>query len=363
MKRVWIVAAVAAMMVVASTPAENVSITDWSEGALTPVLEYDVTNYAGGAIPNTGVKTNPLTGAPLVGAQYGSQVTGGKDVTAGPAGVSRVGGAPEFVTPGNGRSYLSFQDYGYATTLSPGWAQLADNTFNIATGYTLVGYYRFTPEFYSPANYAAIGSQGTGNANINDRHQFITMYNVPAGGKRLFSWTMLAYNNPTHTETYPNPAPGGSDPIARRLTDELTDLLPGGENYNGGDTDGWFQFVKVFKPAVANPATGEKEWYEVAYYINGEYAFSSWYKYLEGDVFSWLNGGLGDIGMNGYSAANPGDNMQVKGLDYGYFAAYNMALNAEQVAMTYEYLVPVPEPATMTLLALGGLALLRRRRR
>jgi len=120
--------------------------------------------------------------------------------------------------------------------------------------------------------------------------------------------------------------------------------------------DVWFQFVKVHDIAESEvryyvtyvDAEGEIQQLTYAEKYTTTVDFSEWYYPDRGDVI----GTFGGV-----------DDRWVQGLDYSYFAAYGGVMSAADITASFNYLagISVPEPATMGLLALGGLALLRRR--
>ena len=295
-------ATVMSLAVVWSVSAVAGTISDLFP-ALTPVVEYDVTNWANNAIPNTGSRTG--TGSQVGGATvldesdwltYGYKVTSANEF-----------GAPVYRIDED-RPYMSFEKFGHIKCSRD--SATTSNSFDFAVGYTLVGYYRITEEF-ATFKEASIGVEYKSNEN-----------------------TLLEFGGN-----------GGSPKSMHRVwgddakADDMSDVLP----------DGWFQIVKTFNTATKT----------VDYYINDRHVLTTEYDFADGSSFEYLWGALGDIGV--YLPSNPVAHHQVKGLDYGYFAAYNRVLSAEDVRDSYAYLTGIPEPMTMSLLVLGGLALLRRR--
>jgi len=303
---------VAGLVISLAAPAfAATSVSDMFPG-LNPVLEYDVANWDGiGAIPNTGVRNH--------GGPFGSQVAGA--IFDNVAISEEEAGAPVYVGD-DGRPYLRFQQYGYVTCNdSPA---THENAFRLDVGYTLVGYYRFTEDFYAKEG-GAIGMAHKGGWENSLLH-------IGWWGQGRDSIT-----NVTNNSTL--------------LKDDLSNDLPENE---------WFQLVKTFTPIMSADATAIES-YQVDYYVNGHHVLTNGFDAEENDTFQWLWAGVGDIGVCRQGPLGIDPKHQMMGLDYGYFAAYDRPLSAEEVALSYQYLI-IPEPATMTLLALGGLAMLRRRR-
>jgi len=195
------------------------------------------------------------------------------------------------------------------------------------TGYSIVGYFYFSSAMTIQHN------AGIGTAHgVSGQSEFLYSNE---GGANFQSWTQMILKE--------KPDGWSDDDCRFRQTDDID--MP---------RDQWIQFTKVF-----NAVTGE-----ILYYINdnpvpllsslfdangdgisdvADYKFES-----RGDQFGWFGTG------------NP---RRLEGMSVSYFAVYDGVLSTEEIAASYAMLtVSVPEPATMTLLAFGGLAILRRRR-
>ena len=332
------------------------SVSDVFPG-LTPVVEFDAKNavkvgevaavakpgnapanfdytYAGQivdlyAIPNSGSRANTssLVSACRAGGP-GSEGYGGAPNY--PGANSWLFAGPPMPVLDDDRPYMSFQDLGVLMS-SDGQgntaARLSDSCFDIAAGYTLVGYYRFAENFYT------VESTSLGMEHLKGDQKQNSLLEIGSRGNGRSSLTTVTG--------------GGS------LDTNLSEWIP--------TDNSWFQLAKVFNPAAMNPATNEMG-YKVEFYVNGEKVHEDWCAYGDAnDSFAGLNAAMGDVGFFQNLHDYPQNN--VINFDYGYFAAFDTALSAGQVARSYQYITTgVPEPATMTLLALGGLAMLRRRR-
>jgi len=297
---------------------------------LFPVGEYNVSNWDGGVVPNTGTR---LDGENRVATNYGPQVPGFRFGQGGPHEPyidEELTGTPQYCVGADGRAYLSFEKLGFVACTS---GQAKVSQFDISKGYTLVGFYRLTEDLYSP------GGTGLG---VSFKGYETSLLDI---GGAQYSYVQTSNNWLSGQYSQKN---------------DISDFVP--------DDNSWFQIAKVFNPAAPNPDMDNAMGYKVDYYINDQHVMSVWYTdaagelvYNAGDSFIYLEEVLGDIGSCRQGSLGYDPKHQIEGLEYGYFAAYDYALSAAEVAKAAAFL-GVPEPATMTLLALGGLALLRRRR-
>ena len=289
-----------------------------------PLIEWDVQN-------STDETTIPNTGSLQ---EYGSQTIGhtlGYNKTPEECGdpVYNATGAKPVGAEGEGRAWFDFEQFGciVATGSSPEPRLLGNQ------GYTFVGY-------FSISDYAWIDTTGIGGkATEMGTNTFLGVLNNGSFFSRTTvrdftdgQWEMTRYTR----------------------QDDLSDV--------GIPTDGtWFQFAKVFDPANK----------EIRYYVDGQCVLTAdwvWEWEYQGsngvandipDVWHIQNN-VDELGAVGY------DNewRLLKGVGYSYYAAYDYAMDDDQVLASYAFLsgTDVPEPATMTLLTLGGLAVLRRKR-
>lgn len=268
--------------------------------ALTLKMEYDVTNPAS------------WTGSTLADTQsFGSAMTPG-------AGGGGAGfGAPTYVASGAGlqnRAYLNFTQLGVL-----GYSNRDGASFNnpgpLAQGYTMEGYFRINSATLAVSTNTAIGSsQGTSFEN-----QFLY---VRGGDNYLASETQI--RETTGSQTFFSSSIG------------LGAYIP---------MNTWFHLVKVMDTSSNN---------DVRYYVNGTLVATdtglpdtTTYEY-------WSRGeNWGNVGSSG---------REVRGVDYSLTRFYQGAMTAQEVTARYAA-VALPEPASLSLLALGGLALLKRQRK
>ena len=289
-----------------------------------PLLEFDMANWdsAAGNLPNSG-------NLPAAQALRMTPGTGMADWA--PSIPSTAFGVPEYVSGGAGplgRPYLSFEKYGYLAGSTYDQSIFNNNPDGIV-GYTMVGYLRVD----------GLASATTGGIGV-----------AQSGGGNLFLYTDGTGSLYSNTAIYDVDAPNYRREEDFNTWHNITGMgiLPAAGT--------WFQFVKVFD--VMNQ--------EILYYVNGVLAcdpIAFDFHAQRGDEADIRFAGgfidhIGDVGTNGSDG-----NRAIKGLDYSYFAAYDCPLTADQVMQSYMYLTTgVPEPATMTLLVLGGAAMLRRRK-
>jgi len=226
-------------------------------------------------------------------------------------------GAPHYV-PANGdnRAYLDFDKYGMIALDGPGYgAGIYDST----VGYTEMAYL-----------YVSSAMEVLQNAGIGAHHSYddqcMFLYSWRGRGN-FASSTVMTKDGMKWSAASGFGVPSWSD------KDSVDAYIP---------RDRWFLFVKVH----------DIENQQVRYYIDDELA--GWIDY-EDDLTGFTYQGTA-IGVFGAGERN------IRGLGVSYLAAYDCVLTDEQITASYAMLTAIPEPATMSLLALGGLALLRRRR-
>ena len=226
-------------------------------------------------------------------------------------------GAPQYVpATGDSRAYLNFDKYGMIALDGTGYgAGIYDST----VGYTEMAYLYVSSDMHVLQN-AGIGA----HHSYDDQCMFL----YSSQGRNFHSSTVMVKDGMTWA------AASGFGTPARPDKDNVNALIP---------LDRWFLFVKVH----------DVENQQVRYYIDDELA--GWIDY-EDDLTGFVYQGTA-IGAFGLNERN------IRGLGVSYLAAYDCVLTDDQIKASYATLTAIPEPATMSLLALGGLALLRRRAR
>ena len=224
------------------------------------------------------------------------------------------------------RPYIEFVSMAYVTIEG----QRYDYTlFEHAdrTGYSLVGYL-----YFSATGLHSQDNTGIGSAHDPYQQSLFLYYSPRDDGSLLQSRTHM-----TRRDAFPSPS--DSDRwVQRDFVEEKIDQPMRGE---------WIQFVKVF----------DMEAGEIRYYLNGNPVPVLVAPVVGIDLDDYVFEGRGDVlGCFGSSGR------RLEGMAFSYFAVYDGVLSVEEIRASYQYLTGVPEPATMSLLALGGLAMLRRRR-
>jgi len=285
-----------------------------------PLVEWDLArtdlwDAQAGSIANSG----SLTAGPLTiqeGLPYGAMTA--SDV-----------GMPQFYTDGGSfdgeRPYIALEKF--SSVLGTNSASAGIFLSSSAIGYTQVGYYYISKDMRAQVN-AGIG----GKHYTNWQNEFLYSLGIEQGGNgSVTSWTAMR-------------TPGD-------VWWEQQDSLMDGQGNSIVPRDRWFQFVKVVD--IVNN--------EFRYYVDGELALTTYPTWGGAPI----NLAAGDYRFYGnddlLGAIGTGPDRLVKGVGFSYFAGYDCVLTDEQIKASHAYLTGVPEPATMSLLALGGLALLRRR--
>jgi len=239
-------------------------------------------------------------------------------------------GMPTYYTDGGvyggERPYIALEKFSWVAATGPAGSGIFNSAS--AVGYTQVAYYYIETNMRAQVN-AGIG----GNHYTNWQNEFLYSIGIEQGGRgSVSSWTAMR-------------TPGDSwwEQHDLLLDDQGQSIIP---------RDEWFQFVKVVD-IQAN---------EFRYYVNGELALTT-YPTKDGKILDLAAEGYQFVGNDdGMGAIGRGDDRVVRGVGFSYFAGYAGVLSDEQIKGSYADLTGVPEPATMSLLALGGLALLRRKR-
>jgi len=232
-------------------------------------------------------------------------------------------GEPRYVPGGAGagnRAYIDMEKYSWINLEGSSYTPKA--AFGEAAGYTEIGYFYFSSGMEVLMNAGIGANHGWGNMDMF----LYSAGSSPASPGRVLESSTVMYNPSTDRWWQKQEA----------LTVDGVEVIP---------RNAWIQFVKVND--LANQ--------EIRYYVNGELVKTTTYT---DDLTGYTFGSNGDIiGMIGTGQRC------MNGVGFSYLAAYDCVLTPEQIAASYAMLTTaVPEPATMTLLALGGLAMLRRRR-
>jgi len=319
-----------------------------SASAVTLLLEWDAANWAAAGPGEVDAQGVPITGY-LDDTCNHPGIANGLITFRG--GVRYVGVDDANNTSNAIRPYLDFYDRGWSTGTNTytifnrpeGYtlyrlvdeepvvaATGAEKGVGTGSGYTMM-MYLYAPKTMSvPGDNAGLGSQQS------SKNQNTPLFSQSGTGSSLQSYT--AIRRPFEHEDW-------------AFRSEYVDSYITPRTDNRGE---WFMFTKVFEYDMV---TGEGWLY---YYVNGELAAPPVSFDPGPDAFFSNGHGGGDpIGSFGGQA-----NRSITGLGLGYFAVYDGAMSEAQVQASYKAFMTagVPEPATMSLLALGGLALLRRRK-
>jgi len=328
MKRAFIVSTVAAVLVVVSA------------GAATQVAEWDV-NTSWDA-------TNKAVNSGLAG--FGALVPAdGANYYASGAGVGD-------------RAYIMLDAPSYVTASG---TTVSGTAFKASDGgYTEIGYIYLAPTIVAPAN-TGIGTNFAGTYGnmilfwqgaISSLRSCTGMYSSTAA---------LYWNSTNHINVGVSESPASQMHLYNPLTETWATTEIGPNNFGSTITPlfaslrgQWIHFTKVHEicTAVVEGEDGVEHHYgEVRYYINGELMAKETYEYdLTGYDYIFRSETLGAIG---------GSSALIQGVGFSYRAAWSGVLSDAEIKANYVALTtPIPEPATMSLLALGGLALLRRRK-
>jgi len=286
----------------------------------TPVLEWDVNaswDSETGTILNSGsLPAGSLK--PQVGdAGYWADPPGWAGSPVDPD----LFGEPQYVSGGAGgsdRAYIDMETYSWISIEGASYTPKA--AFGEAAGYTEIGYFYFSSGMAVLMNAGIGANHGWGNM---DMFLFSPGNSPPSPGPVLQSSTVMY--NPSTDHWWQK---------QEDLTVDGVMVIP---------HDAWVQFVKVND--LANN--------QIRYYVDGELVKTTAYT---DDLTGYTFGSNGDlIGMIGTGQRC------LSGLGFSYLAAYDCVLTEAQIMESFQNLTGIPEPATMSLLALGGLALLRRR--
>jgi len=283
-----------------------------SVSAATLLLEYDVNqwNDETSSVANTGI-LNANTMRPM-----GDSVFVPGDGSSG--GTGGVGAGPL------DRAYI---DLPLPTDDATPWSYVAgsgrDNWMfaeRNSTGFSVVGYFYFSKDMWAEDN--------TGIGTSHDPSMQCVLLYSNRNNVSFQSWTQMI----SHDRNGENCESDGR----YKKVDYIDDLIP---------RDEWVMFTKVF-----DTVTGD-----IFYYINDELVLTSKFGVPIDGFYSFESRG------EEYGACGSGGR-RIQGMGVSYMAVYDGLLSLEDVKAHYADLTGVPEPATMSLLALGGLALLRRKR-
>ncbi len=276
----------------------------WNGSQLVDLMGFGANLTPGAGNPRT--QSNPNT----VPADFGT-----------PVFVSSGAALPESATPKKSldRAYLSFQLFGVLTG-----SNKHQTIFNTGLpGNANVGGYTMEGIFFLATGYTATENTGIGFTQSSaGENQLIR---VPRGTNTSL-WSNSSVDN----------AAGGSQAL-EQFDSNINGIIP---------RDEWFHFVKVHDP-VAD---------QIRFYINGllqpalTVAFDPDSSALEYHAFADSYGNVGIAGR------------EIRGIGYSMTRFYRGALSDAEIYANFLATSNIPEPTTLTLLALaGGLAWRRRR--
>jgi hypothetical protein len=245
-----------------------------------------------------------------------------------------VGGSEKTIASPD-RPYLFLDQFGYILSTAPssGGPDVNGNVFSTYTnvntvGYSEVGYYYIDSDADN-----AVQGYNVGLGSIQDaQRQNVFMY---FNGTGVASITAVYDGDGTS-------AAGWKD-----HNDALT--VP---------RDEWFMLTKVF----------DFQGGKLYYYLNDNpvpmltSTFSDTYDPATATLHGYTDAVSGNVGDH-RGGIGGNSSRQAFGIGFSYYAMYEGQLKPQDIANIYTNVVlGIPEPATMSLLALGGLALLRRRK-